>query len=124
MGSIGGDTRERRVFFRVVKMKPWLILLVWPTILIVTVGAQSHRFAQPFRRRRIEGIEATNVEGKKNHDRNNENNKLEVKRLMELMKGIEGRDEPGTDIASKTDKQNSKTQNTLGSGRIVVNQSQ
>ena len=109
-------------YFRPVKMKPWLILLIWATVLIVLAGAQSHRFSAPVRRRRIERIEPTIAEEGNTEDKNNAsaNKELEVKRRIDLMKGSAGRNEPGTNIASKTDKQNSKTKNTPVTGRGVA----
>merc|ERR1719312_748081 len=73
-------------------------------------------------RRRIERIESTNEEDGNTGDRNNAsaNKELEVKRRIDLMKGSAGRNEPGTIVASKTDKQNSKTRNTPVTGRGVA----
>merc|ERR1719312_2129321 len=73
-------------------------------------------------RRRIERIESTNEEDGNTGDRNNASadKELEVKRRIDLMKGSAGRNEPGTIVASKTDKQNSKTRNTPVTGRGVA----
>eukprot|EP00091_Calanus_sinicus_P007345 TRINITY_DN18355_c0_g1_i1.p1 TRINITY_DN18355_c0_g1~~TRINITY_DN18355_c0_g1_i1.p1 ORF type:complete len:296 (-),score=48.86 TRINITY_DN18355_c0_g1_i1:276-1163(-) len=108
-------------------MKPGLILLVCPAFLIVSCNAQSHRFVQPFRSRRINPIEtpdATDATEESREDENNANadNDFEVKRLIDLMKVSDGVNEPGNKFTTKAVIHKSKKKKVLSSDRSVSKQ--